>query len=64
MIYPTQARAQEVADMLNRHPGSLESRAVATPHGWTVITRSWWPVPVDANEAWLSDSNIRAIQAT
>lgn len=42
MIYANQARAQEIATMLNGRPGSLESRPVLTQHGWTVITRAVW----------------------
>lgn len=40
MIYPTQARAQAVADMLNQRQGYPISRAVLTIDGWTVIA-SW-----------------------
>lgn len=37
MIYPTQARADEVANMLNERRGFPRAKAVLTEHGWTVI---------------------------
>jgi hypothetical protein len=44
MIYANHARAQQIANMLNASPGSLESRPVLTAHGWTVITKAVWAI--------------------
>lgn len=42
MIYASEARAVEVAAMLNTRRGYGESRPVLTPHGWTVICKWVW----------------------
>ena len=38
MIYANEARANEVAAMLNERRGYAKSAAVLTADGWTVIT--------------------------
>ena len=43
MIYATQARAEEIAAMLNARLGHPPAYAVLTEHGWTVIA-SWLPI--------------------
>ena len=37
MIYATEARALEIAAMLNAERGNPPAKAVLTQHGWTVI---------------------------
>ncbi len=38
MIYATEQRANEVAEMLNERRGYARSKAVLTAQGWTVIS--------------------------
>ncbi len=37
MIYATEARALEIAAMLNAEPGNPPAYAVLTAHGWSVV---------------------------
>jgi len=38
MIYSTEQRAIEVADMLNKIPGHPPAKALLRDYGWTVVS--------------------------